>query len=240
VVRRLGSGLAAYSGNDGLHAWWVRGRLSRGWRRLIARNDEVLGQATTDAQGYARLEPGLLRGTAGQAPALLLAQGPDGDYGLLDLTKTPFDLSDRGVEGRPAPKPLDVYLVTERGAYRPGETVHVTALVRDARHTPGGMPLTLILKRPDGVGERYSPRIWAWGPSGGLALGATARDLAYALYSIPRARPGEAPSRRSFGPTLAFAQRRAVIDPPTRPESTSGPVPVRCPRRWPPSRARPA
>ncbi len=149
-------GLAAYSGNDGLHTL-VRslsgaGPISGVGLRLVARNDEVLGQATTDAQGYARLEPGLLLGTGGNAPALLIAEGPDGDYGLLDLTKTPFDLSDRGVEGRPAPKPLDVYMVTERGAYRPGETVHVTALVRDPKAIAlGDLPLTLILKRPDGV-----------------------------------------------------------------------------------------
>ncbi len=153
-------GLAGYSGNDGLHAL-VRslsgaGPIAGVTLQLIARNDEVLGQATTDGLGYARLDPGLLRGTGGNAPALLVAQGPGGDFGLLDLTQTPFDLSDRGVEGRPAPKPMDVYLVTERGAYRPGETVHVTALVRDARaqagaQALGGGPLTLILKRPDGV-----------------------------------------------------------------------------------------
>ena len=153
-------GLAAYSGNDGLHAV-VRSLSGAGPQagvdlRLVARNNEVLGQVTTDARGYARLEPGLLRGSGGNAPALLVARGPDGDYSLLDLTKTPFDLSDRGVEGRPAPKPLDVYLVTERGAYRPGESVHITALVRDAKAQAGSqamadLPLTLIVKRPDGV-----------------------------------------------------------------------------------------
>ncbi len=130
-------GLATFAGNDGLHAL-VRSLSSAGpvgkvALRLIAANNEILGQATTDAEGHARFDPGLLRGTGGNAPALLVAEGPDGDYAFLDLTQTPFDLSDRGVEGRAPPKPLDVYLVSERGAYRPGETVHLTALVRDAR-----------------------------------------------------------------------------------------------------------
>ena len=43
-----------------------------------------------------------------------------------------MDLTDRGVEGREPPKPLDVFLTTERGIYRVGETVYATALVRDA------------------------------------------------------------------------------------------------------------
>ena len=149
-------GLATFSGNDGLHAL-VRslstaGPLGEVGLRLVARNDEVLGRAATDATGYARFEPGLLRGEGGNAPALLVAEGPDGDYGFLDLTKTPFDLSDRGVEGRPAPKPLDVFFVSERGVYRPGERVHLTALLRDARaNALSDLPLTLVVKRPDGV-----------------------------------------------------------------------------------------
>ncbi|UHD17458.1 alpha-2-macroglobulin family protein [Thiocapsa bogorovii] len=149
-------GLASFSGNDGLHAL-VRSLSSAdavaGTKlRLVALNDDILGEATTDADGHARFEPGLLRGTGGNAPAVLVAEGPDGDYGFLVLTQTPFDLSDRGVTGRPAPGPLDVYLVTERGAYRPGETVELTALVRDAKaDAVPDLPITVIFKRPDGV-----------------------------------------------------------------------------------------
>ncbi|NEX18936.1 alpha-2-macroglobulin [Thiorhodococcus mannitoliphagus] len=149
-------GLAAFSGNDGLHAM-VRSLstakpLAEVALRLVAVNNEILGRARTDAAGYVRFEPGLLRGKGGNAPALLVAEGEDGDYGFLDLTQTPFDLSDRGVDGRPAPEPLDVYLVSERGAYRPGETVYLTALVRDARaYAVTGLPITLVVKRPDGV-----------------------------------------------------------------------------------------
>ena len=149
-------GLASFSGNDGLHAL-VRSLSSAdavagAKLRLVALNDDILGEATTDAEGHARFEPGLLRGSGGNAPSVLVAEGLDGDYGFLDLTQTPFDLSDRGVTGRPAPQPLDVYLVTERGAYRPGETVQLTALVRDAKaDAVSDVPVTFIFKRPDGV-----------------------------------------------------------------------------------------
>jgi len=149
-------GLTTLAGNDGLHAL-VRSLSSAKplggvELRLVAVNNEILGRATTDSAGHARFDPGLLRGSGGNAPALLVAESPAGDYAFLDLTQPPFDLSDRGVEGRLPPKPLDVYLVSDRGAYRPGETVHLTALVRDARaRAVTELPITFIVKRPDGM-----------------------------------------------------------------------------------------
>lgn len=149
-------GLSGLTGNDGLHAF-VRSLssaqpLAGAKLRLVARNDEILGQASTDASGHARFEPGLLRGEGGNKPALLIAEGPEGDFAFLDLAQSPFDLSDRGVAGRPAPGPVDVFLTTERGVYRAGETVQITALVRDgAARVLTGTPLTLKLRRPDGV-----------------------------------------------------------------------------------------
>ena len=239
-------GLAAFTGNDGLHAL-VRslsgaGPMAGVRLRLVARNNEILGQATTDAGGYARLEPGLLRGTGGNAPALLVAEGPDGDYGLLDLTKTPFDLSDRGVEGRPPPKPLDVYMVTERGAYRPGETVHLTALVRDPKaDAAGDLPLTLILKRPDGVErERVLTQDQGLGARQvDLALSPTAQRGTWrvALYADPKGAapgggglPGRGPGARA--PDLQPPERDPDPGPggPARPDHR-GRLPLRRPGR---------
>ena len=149
-------GLSGLTGNDGLHAF-VRSLSSAqpltGVKlRLVARNDEILGQATTDPAGHARFEPGLLRGEGGNKPALLVAEGAGGDFAFLDLAQSPFDLADRGVAGRPAPGPVDVFLTTERGVYRAGETVQITALARDgAARALTGTPLTLKVRRPDGV-----------------------------------------------------------------------------------------
>ena len=76
-----------------------------------------------------------------------------------------MDLTDRGVEGREPPKPLDVFLTTERGIYRVGETVYATALVRDATaRAVENVPLTAIVTRPDGkehsriAADRPGPR----------------------------------------------------------------------------------
>lgn len=149
-------GLATFSGADGIHAF-VRSlatakAVNGAEVRLIARNDDVLGTATTDAMGHAAFPPGLGRGTGGMTPSLLVASTKDGDYAFLDLTAPSFDLTDRGVAGRVAPGPLDAFLYTERGVYRPGEVVHLTGLLRTAdSHAPPSVPLTFVVERPDGV-----------------------------------------------------------------------------------------
>lgn len=155
-------GLHIYNGQDGLSAFtrsFASGKAVPGAEvTLVARNNEVLASAKADAQGVVRFDPGLLRGTGGRAPQLLMAYGKDGDFSFLDLTQPAFDLSDRGVGGREAPGPLDAFLYTDRGIYRPGETVHLMVLLRDDKAVAvEGLPLTLKLLRPDGVEvKRYT------------------------------------------------------------------------------------
>lgn len=124
--------------------------------RLIAHNNEVLGEALSDDKGMVKFEGGLLRGKGGNRPALLVAdRNAEGDYGFVDLTKAAFDLTDRGVGGRAAPGPMDAYLYAERGVYRPGEEVHLTALLRNQLGAAvADLPLSLIITRPDGKEHR--------------------------------------------------------------------------------------
>jgi alpha-2-macroglobulin len=148
-------GVTTLAGSDGLHV--VVQRLSdagpvEGLRvSLLARSNRVLGEARTDAQGHVRFAGGLTLGSGAAAPALVLVEGDD-DLAVLSLEESEFDLSDRGVAGRAAPGPVDLFLTTDRGAYRPGETIHVTALARDHQaRALAGLPLVLRLLRPDGV-----------------------------------------------------------------------------------------
>src|SRR5271166_2835686 len=148
-------GLTTVSGEDGVHAIVQSlgsvAPLAGVELRLIARNNEVLATKTTDAQGRVDFDPGLSRGKGGSAPGLLVATLGD-DYGFLSLTQNAFDLIDRGVAGRDPPRGLDAFLFTERGVYRSGETVFATALLRDSKgEAKSGLPLTLVVKRPDGV-----------------------------------------------------------------------------------------
>ena len=116
---------------------------------LLARSNDVLAVATTDADGVARFPMPLLRGTGPQAPQAV--HGVLGeDFVALDLTTAAFNLSDRGVEGAPHPGPLDAFAWTDRGIYRPGETVHLMALLRDAAGQPAEVPAHVRIKRPNG------------------------------------------------------------------------------------------
>ena len=147
-------GLFTLEGKDGLHLF-VRSLKDGTPRadvqlRLLSINNKVLGETVTDAEGYARFAPGLLNGKqANQARAVLAYDGGQ-DFNLLSLDVSAHDFSDRGVAGRLAPGPIDAFLYTERGIYRPGEPVHFSALLRnDQGEILAGLPVMLKLLRPN-------------------------------------------------------------------------------------------
>jgi uncharacterized protein YfaS (alpha-2-macroglobulin family) len=156
IVSNLG--LTAYSGHDGvnvfIHSLASAAPLGTVEVRLIARDNEVLGVGHTDSNGFLHFAAGLARGEGGLAPAAIVASAKV-DYAFLSLRAPGFDLSDRGVGGRPAPAGLDAFVYTERGVYRSGETVHITSLLRDTLELAApSVPLTLVMERPDGVEYR--------------------------------------------------------------------------------------
>jgi len=173
-------GISTLEGNEGLHVM-VRSLSDTTPRAgikvtLVSRANAVLGEAETGPDGTATFEAGLTRGTGGSAPAVVFAQESDSDIGFLSLTDPAFDLSDRGVEGRAPAGPVDVFLTTDRGVYRAGETIHATVLTRDPEvDAIEGLPIIAILTRPDGV--EYSRHISDGGRSGGhvfaLPVGST-------------------------------------------------------------------
>lgn len=181
-------GLTTLKGIDGLHVF-VRAlsdaqALAGVELTLLSRSNRVLGSAQSDAAGHALFAPGLTRGTGSAAPAMVLAQRDGTDLAFMSLTDPAFDLSDRGVAGRPPAPPIDVFLATDRGAYRAGEVIRATALARDgvAAAIPD-LPLTAILTRPDGV--EYSRQLSAEDTAGGhvfeMPVGATAPRGAWQL-----------------------------------------------------------
>ena len=119
---------------------------------LLSRGNEPIGKAVTGADGRATFPAGLMRGRGAAEPTAVMAtdEGKQ-EFSRLELTKAAFDLSDRGIDGRSLPGPVDAFLYTERGVYRPGETVQLMAMLRDNSATVlKDMPVTLIVRRPDG------------------------------------------------------------------------------------------
>ncbi len=149
-------GLTAFSGNDGIHVFVnslaSTEPMAKADVRLIARNNEILATRKTDDAGHVLFEAGLAKGDGGLSPALLTVTGEKADYAFLSLKSNAFDLSDRGVSGRPVPAGADAFVYAERGVYRAGETVYLTALLRDGQgNAVTAGPMTLVIERPDGV-----------------------------------------------------------------------------------------
>jgi uncharacterized protein YfaS (alpha-2-macroglobulin family) len=146
--------LTALSGTDGLHV------VARSLKTadpipslpvsLLSIGQDELARAVTDETGQVAFAPGLLRGRGATAASMLAAYGPAGDFAVLDLSKAAFDLSDRGVSGRQSAGPIEAFLYTDRGVYRPGETVEAMALLRNNGNALPDLPVTLVLRRPDG------------------------------------------------------------------------------------------
>lgn len=156
-------GLTAWRGADGLA---VQARslqsaaVTAGLRvMLMARNNDILAEARTDADGLARFPAALLRGSGPLAPVAVHAETAD-DLAALSLEAASFDLSDRGATGQPHPGPVDAFLWLDRGIFRPGETVNATALIRDPAGRPLDLPIRLRLRRPNGqvAAEIVPPR----------------------------------------------------------------------------------
>ncbi|WDI31640.1 alpha-2-macroglobulin [Hyphococcus flavus] len=146
--------LTTYSGSDGIDVF-VRSissaRAMAGVElSLIAYNNEVLARAVSNADGRVRFEGAAVNGDHPLTPHMLMAYGPQDDFAALDLTRAPLDLSDRDVGGRNAPSKVDAYVYLDRGIYRPGETVHVSGLLRDdAGRAIDNRPLTVTIRRPN-------------------------------------------------------------------------------------------
>ena len=166
-------GLTSFVGDDGLLVF-VRSLTSAEpvpgvELHLLARNGKEVAQRITGADGIARFDAAVARKGGDESAQALFAYGAGGDFSFLDLAMPSVDLSDRGAGGRVTPGPLDVFLATDRGIYRPGETINLTALVRnaDAEAVPG-CALVLNLWRPDGFLADRRP-VAERGAGGGVA-----------------------------------------------------------------------
>ncbi|PLU20281.1 hypothetical protein BMJ30_09340, partial [Sinorhizobium medicae] len=84
-------GMSTFAGTDGLTVF-ARSLasakpLAEVELQLVAKNNEVLGSATTDADGRATFSAGLIRGTASMTPAVITARKGGDDYVFLDMTR---------------------------------------------------------------------------------------------------------------------------------------------------------
>ncbi len=148
--------LTSYTGGDGMDIFVRSISTARAMGgvelSLIAANNDILATAITNADGRARFERAVVNGDYPLTPRMLMAYGPQEDFAALDLDRAALDLSDRDVGGRAAPSKADAFVYLDRGIYRPGETVHVSGLLRDdAGAAIEDRPLTITIRRPNGT-----------------------------------------------------------------------------------------
>ncbi|CAK0762532.1 alpha-2-macroglobulin [Gammaproteobacteria bacterium] len=191
------TGLSVFRGADGItvfvRSFATAKPLAGVEVALVARNNSELARSVTDPLGRVRFPVGLTRGNGGNAPIAVMAYN-GADFAMLDLTKSAFDLSDRGVGGRDAPGPMDAFLYTDRGVYRQGETVNLSVLLRDAKTVAvENFPLTVKVLRPSGT--EYHSGVLPAGPSGGFFLALTLSKTAplgtwqAQVFSDPKGNP---------------------------------------------------
>ncbi len=149
---------------------------------LMAKNGETLAKTRTDAMGRATFAHALLDGTGAMTPKMVMAYGDMGDLAVLDLERSPTDLSKQGgggaapgqspddlLAGRSVTDAVDGYLYADRGIYRPGETVHLTSLVRDREaKAVADRKGYVVVKRPSGLEFKRYP--FTATPGGAVAL----------------------------------------------------------------------
>ena len=129
---------------------------------LVAANGEDLGEGRTDASGHLSFPRALLQGEGASEPKMVMAYGPQSDLAVLDLSRSPVDLSHQAIggrtpesdalSGRSTATPIDAYLYADRGIYRPGEPVRLVALLRDREaRAITGRHGAIVIRRPSGV-----------------------------------------------------------------------------------------
>ena len=181
-------GLTAYAGDEGLavvaRSLATAKPLPGVKLTLLARNNSPLAEAVSDDEGVATFAGGLLKGQGGMEPVQVTVAGTGHGFAFLQLDQPAFDLSDRGVGGRATSGPLDAYVYTERGIYRPGESLTAVAILRDSQgRGVADLPLTARLLGPDG--SPVQERVVKADPSGAYVNSfALARNAAMGSWRI--------------------------------------------------------
>ncbi len=120
--------------------------------QLLAANNQILAETRPDSSGRVSFDKPMMSGQGPMAPRMVLATNAAGELAALDLSRAPVDLSEHAVGGRRTPGPVDSYIYSDRGIYRPGETVELTAMLRDrAGRQVTGRNGHLIVYRPNGL-----------------------------------------------------------------------------------------
>jgi uncharacterized protein YfaS (alpha-2-macroglobulin family) len=121
---------------------------------LIRKSGFAVARCQTDGDEGCMLKPSGSDPDPSPPFALVARRGEDLTYLKYDELKT--EIADSDVQGEPyataSARPYHAALYTDRGVYRPGDTTHLTGIVREAtdRAPKAGLPVELRLNDPKG------------------------------------------------------------------------------------------
>jgi alpha-2-macroglobulin len=155
---------------------------------IIAKNGQVLFTQATDASGRAHFAK--IEGLAREKAPLMIMVRNDGDLSFLPLNRSDrgldmsrFDVG--GARNAAVSDQLSAYLFSDRGIYRPGETMHVGVIAKQANWATdiAGLPLVVEVLDPRGLTvKRQTVKL----PAGGFLETAytTTEDAPTGTYSV--------------------------------------------------------
>ncbi len=111
-------------------------------------NNQKVATAKTDAEGIARLQ---FTGRHPDGGIWVIIAAKDGDLSYLQPEENQWMTDHAEQQGRCYAEHYETMLYTDRGVYRPGETIHLTGVIRDVTGAvPSRFPLSVKVSRPDG------------------------------------------------------------------------------------------
>ena len=118
--------------------------------KFIGRNNQVTHTMKTDNQGVAQYDYANQE-IDGFIPVMVVAQ-MDNDFNVIHLDRTRVNTSRFEVGGKwKNQSGLDAFIYGDRNLYRPGETINLSAIIRDySWKSPGNIPVIVRISSPNG------------------------------------------------------------------------------------------
>ncbi len=161
VAKRSGE-LPEEGGNRAVWAWTLHSEtlepVSGVELRLIRKSGQTVGRCVTDGSGGCRLKVEPPDVDKSEPFAIVAQKGSDVTY--LKFADVEDSVAEARVSGEPfeGEAVVRAAIYSDRGVYRPGDTAHLAAVLRDERNLApaAGMPVLLELKDPRGKTVRQT------------------------------------------------------------------------------------
>lgn len=138
--------------------------------KLVRKSGQVIARCTTGGAVGCRITPPAQPVDPGPGFALVAQRGDDLTYLRFSDLKTEMPGGVSYGEPFSSEKPYHAALYTDRGVYRPGETAHVVAIVRDEKNQAPRAGMPVLAEITDPRGATYKKLQQALNSAGMLAL----------------------------------------------------------------------